>query len=61
MLSSENLTSHPDLKHCTLAALSVTALFRNGATALSVAAEEDHVEIVQLLLQNGANVSERKE
>ena len=39
----------------------VTLLFRNGATALSVAAEEDHVEIVQLLLQNGANVSERKE
>jgi hypothetical protein len=34
---------------------------RNGATALSLAAEEDHVEIVQLLLKNGANVSETKE
>ena len=38
-----------------------TLLIRNGATALCVAAEEDHVDIVQLLLQNGANVSERKE
>jgi ankyrin repeat protein len=34
---------------------------RNGATALHVAAEEDHVEIVQLLLEHGAVVDERKE
>ena len=34
---------------------------RNGAAALHIAAEEDHIEMAQLLLEHGANVTDTKE